>query len=333
MITVIGGSGFIGTRLCNILSKENIHPFVIIDKAESLKHPDKFLFCDVRSFDKLTNLIPNESIIINLAAEHKDDVRPKSLYQEVNVDGAKNICDVARLKNINTIIFTSSVAVYGFSASDTDEDALINPFNDYGKSKYAAENIYKIWQEELPMERTLVIIRPTVVFGEDNRGNVYNLLRQIASKKFIPIGLGKNKKSMAYVENIAAFILYSLKYKKGLFIFNYVDKPDFQINELISLVNYTIGIKNPSSFRIPYFIGISIGYIFDLYSLIFNKKLVISSIRIKKYCSDSVFNSSIAKTGFSPPVTLVDGLIKTLKHEFIQDSKSLPHSKTKSLSE
>ena len=58
-----------------------------------------------------------------------------------------------------------------------------------------AENIYKDWFNEDPSKRTLIIIRPTVIFGEGNRGNVYNLLNQINSKKFAMFGNGKNKKS------------------------------------------------------------------------------------------------------------------------------------------
>jgi nucleoside-diphosphate-sugar epimerase len=70
------------------------------------------------------------------------------------------------------IIFTSTVAVYGFAKIGTEESGKIAPFNDYGRTKYEAEEVFKAWQAEAPEERTLVIIRPTVVFGEQNRGNV-----------------------------------------------------------------------------------------------------------------------------------------------------------------
>ena len=134
------------------------------------------------------------STIINLAAVHRDDVRPLSRYDDVNVQGAKNICEAARKHEINQIIFTSSVAVYGFAPTDTDESGEFNYFNDYGRTKFMAEQVYKAWQEEDPKSRTLVILRPTVIFGEGNRGNVYNLLRQIAARKFLMFGDGKNIK-------------------------------------------------------------------------------------------------------------------------------------------
>ena len=54
-------------------------------------------------------------------------------------------------------------------------------------------------------DKSLIIVRPTVIFGEGNRGNVFNLLNQIASGKFFMVGKGENKKSMAYIHNIVAF--------------------------------------------------------------------------------------------------------------------------------
>jgi nucleoside-diphosphate-sugar epimerase len=81
------------------------------------------------------------------------------------------------------IVFTSSVAVYGFAAPDTDEQGPLIPFNDYGRTKREAEEIYRDWLAG-GKQRMLTIVRPTVVFGPRNRGNVYNLLRQMASGRF-----------------------------------------------------------------------------------------------------------------------------------------------------
>ena len=241
-ICVIGGSGFIGTRLCRRLL-ESQKDFYIIDKKQSLTFPDKTFLCDVRDSEGLKEAIKGD-IIINLAAEHRDDVRPKSLYWEVNVKGAENVCRVAEEKGIDKIVFTSSVAVYGFTYKETFEDGKLHPFNDYGVTKLEAEKVYIKWQKKDPLKRTLVIIRPTVVFGEGNRGNVYNLLNQIANGTFIMIGNGKNLKSMAYVENVAAFIEYSLSFGPGVHIYNYVDKPDFDMNTLVKTIYSELNKRN-----------------------------------------------------------------------------------------
>jgi len=333
-LCVIGGSGFIGTRLCKRLMQAQ-EDFFIIDKKQSQTFPEKTVLCDVRNLNDLKKTIEG-NVIINLAAEHRDDVRPKSLYWEVNVKGAENVCKVAEEKGIDKIIFTSSVAVYGFTYNETFEDGSLTPFNDYGITKLEAEKVYISWQKKAPSKRTLLIIRPTVVYGEGNRGNVYNLLNQIANGKFIMVGNGKNIKSMAYVENVAAFIEYSLFFGPGIHIYNYVDKPDFDMNTLVQTIYSELnkrnkpnkpnklGKLNKHKIRIPYALGLLGGKLFDLISLTTGKRLPISSIRIKKFCSNTCFGTSIPKTGFVPPVSLNDGLIRTIHYEFFESHPDDP---------
>ena len=90
-----------------------------------------------------------------------------------------------------------------------------------------------------------------MIFGEGNRGNVYNLFTQIAGKRFLMFGKGKNRKSMAYVENVAAFIEYSLDFKPGIHIYNYVDKPDLDMNSLVSTVRGVLFGKPNVGIRLP----------------------------------------------------------------------------------
>lgn len=317
-VNVIGGSGFIGTHLMRRLRDKCATESKIIDKLPSKAFPDLVTLSDVRSVEQLRASIVEGAVIVNLAAEHRDDVRPLSLYDEVNVGGAKNICTVACEKGVKTIIFTSTVAVYGFAPIGIDESGRIAPFNDYGRTKFEAEQIFKAWQAEVPNERTLVIIRPTVVFGEQNRGNVYNLLRQIASGKFVMVGNGKNRKSMAYVENVAAFIEYSMSFKPGVHIYNYIDKPDFMMNTLVGNVNRILGRPERISFRLPFAVGYLVGKGFDLVAAITGKRFAVSSIRVKKFCANSVYNTAIDKTGFAPPISIEQALSQTVRYEFVE---------------
>ena len=322
-IAIVGGSGFIGSRLSSLFVQDRLN-FKIVDKVISGSFPKHTALADIRSVVPLISAISENSILINLAAEHRDDVWPLNLYDDVNIQGASNLCLVATKKNIKTIIFTSSVAVYGFAKLGTNESGEINPFNDYGRTKWEAEQIYKAWQAEDPKNRTLVIIRPTVVFGERNRGNVFNLLKQIASGKFFMIGHGQNRKSMAYVENVAAFIEYSLSFKPGIHIYNYIDKPDFTMNELVARVNKILGRSEKINFRLPYFVGLAVGKFFDCIAFVTRKKLAISLIRVKKFCANSVYESAIAETGFVAPVNLIDAIERTVKYEFLEDHKKEP---------
>lgn len=320
-VFVVGGAGFIGSRLCSILDREK-SDFTIIDKVVSTKYPNKTIKADVRSLEQLRASISDDAFIVHLAAEHSDNVTPRSLYDEVNVNGAVNICKIADEKKIKKIIFTSSVAVYGFAPSGTNESGVIKPFGDYGRTKYEAEQVFNNWQKSEPSKRTLVIVRPTVVFGEANRGNVYNLLSQIYSGKFIMVGSGQNKKSLAYVENVAAFLRRSLDMDSGIHVFNYVDKPDLTMSSLVFRVRKTLGISNSLPIKIPYAIGLLGGFCFDVLSKITKKTFSVSLIRVKKFCAESVYDSAVFRTNFIPPIELEDAIERTVKYEFFESHEN-----------
>lgn len=326
-VAIIGGSGFIGSRLARRLSRSGV-PFVIVDKEQSQEFKTNHIFADVRNAEEIRAAVPNDSIIIHLAAEHRDNVLPRELYDEVNVSGAINICSTARCKNIKTIVFTSSVAVYGFARPGTDESGAIRPFNDYGRTKHEAEMIFRQWQRESREERSLVIIRPTVVFGEQNRGNVYNLMRQVFMKRFVMIGPGTNRKSLAYVENVSAFLEHAMNFEPGLHTYNYVDKPDFDMNELIFKMNCLLGRLPKTKFRLPFKLAYVIAKFIDLLALATGKRFAISALRVKKFTSDSTYQTAVDKTGFVPPVSLAVALERTIRHEFLSDRHNGSESKT-----
>ena len=166
------------------------------------------------------------------------------------------------------------------------------------------------------------IVRPTVIFGERNRGNVYNLLKQIASGRFLMVGSGNNKKSMAYVGNVVAFVKFLIENKKeGYNVFNYIDKPDFTTNELVLLVEQVLNKHIPST-HFPYWLGMLGGYCFDFLAFVTRKKLTVSSVRVKKFCATTEFDSSkMLNSGFKAPYSLKEGLARTLQFEFVNPPK------------
>jgi nucleoside-diphosphate-sugar epimerase len=317
-VCIVGGSGFIGTSLVRTLHR-NREEFdvVIVDKAESTDFKHLHRFADVRDKNALRAQIPPQSVLINLAAEHRDNVLPSSLYADVNVEGARNICAIASELDIRTIVFTSSVAVYGLSNTQIDESAETRPFNEYGRTKALAEAVYRSWYEEDPSRRSLIVIRPTVVFGEGNRGNVFRLLNAIYRGSFVMIGDGLNRKSVSYVGNVSAFIASALQWKPGYHIYNYVDDPALTMNEFVKRVKKILNRKEVSAVRLPYSCALAIGQLCDLASNVFRISLPVSKVRVEKFCSNSVFTSSAAVTGFRPSFTLQEALERTIAHEFL----------------
>jgi GlcNAc-P-P-Und epimerase len=310
-IQTIGGSGFIGT---NLLDKLTDHHFMNIDKVDSVQHKEHTIIADVRDIESLRKSISFSDWLVLLAAEHSDDVSPSSLYYDVNVRGAENIRIILDEKGITRVIFVSSVAVYGLNKDNPDEGSPVSPFNDYGKSKYETEETLRAWYNDDPQNRTLIIIRSTVVFGPGNRGNVYNLLSQIVSGKFLMIGNGENKKSMAFIDNLTGFMEFCIRRDfKGYHLFNYADRPDLTTNELVEHVKRSIG-STRTNLRIPYLLGYTASLVFDIMAKILNSKLQISSVRVKKFCATTQFNSSkVFATGYKPEFSLKEGIDLTIK--------------------
>lgn len=319
-ITLVGGSGFVGTRLIDLLKQDDFE-IQNIDKQQSHFFPDVTMIGDVRDKKKLTELLKGTDVVVLLAAEHRDDVSPVSLYYDVNVGGMQNTLAAMEANGIRRIVFTSSVAVYGLNKKNPDEEYAKDPFNHYGKSKWQAEQVLEEWHRTHP-DWNVNILRPTVIFGERNRGNVYNLLQQIAGGKFLMVGSGNNKKSMAYVGNIVAFIRFLIENKtSGYDAYNYIDKPDFTMNELVAHVG-TVLKKHIPATHFPYWLGMLGGYGFDMLAFLTRKKMTISSVRVKKFCATTQFDATkVLKTGYKAPYTLGEGLARTLEFEFVHPRK------------
>ena len=92
------------------------------------------------------------------------------------------------------------------------------------------------------------------------------------------------------------------------------------MNQLVELVRKTLFGKSGVGIRLPAWLGILLGYSFDLAALIMNRRLIVSVIRIQKFMATTSFDSSIDTTSFRPGITLDEGLQRTLIYEFLEDN-------------
>lgn len=316
-IALIGASGFVGTRLISLLKEHQQYEMLNVDLQQSHFFPKITEIGDVRDQNCMDERLKGAECVVLLAAQHRDDVSPVSLYYDTNVGGMEKTLKSMEKNNIKRIVFFSSVAVYGLNKKNPNEEYPTDPFNHYGKSKWQAEQVLQEWYKSHP-DWNINIIRPTVIFGERNRGNVYNLLKQISSGKFLMIGSGNNKKSMAYVGNIVAFVKHMIdNVHTGYNVFNYIDKPDFTMNELVFHVSKVVKKHIPTT-HFPYWLGMTGGYSFDLLAFITRKRLTVSSVRVKKFCATTQFDATkVYSSCFKAPYSLGEGLARTLEFEFV----------------
>ena len=114
-VAIIGGAGFVGSRLASAL-RDGGRRVVFVDVTEPDGGAVDYRRADVREGGALKAALEGCDAVYNLAAVHRDDIKPASVYDSVNVAGAYNVCAACREIGIERLIFTSSVAVYGNAA-------------------------------------------------------------------------------------------------------------------------------------------------------------------------------------------------------------------------
>lgn len=304
---LIGGSGFIGQHFKKVLNNDLL---ANLDINAGINSSD-FISCNILDniqLDSFSMKSKDEVTLIHLAAVHFDFQKK---FFETNVDGTNNILRfISKHKNIKKFVFFSSVATYGNSKFGKDESSEQIPLNDYGKSKLEAEKIIFDWLKTHNKVQT-IIIRPAVVFGEYNFGNVFNLFQQIRSKVFAIIGNGKNIKSIAYAGNIVDSVMFCLdKVNDPLFIYNYCDYPQKNISEQSNIISSLIGHKK--SYKIPLWITKFLTIPIDFFEFILKKDLKINSMRVEKFTIPTYFIADrIRERGYKQKTTIIDSFGRT----------------------
>jgi nucleoside-diphosphate-sugar epimerase len=308
-IFITGHTGFIGQFLTKKLTEKS-HAVVGLD----LKPPseEQARICQsftgsILSREDLSKSVRGADLIISLAAEHHDFGVKREDFFKVNVEGTELLLDVAAKEGINKLIFYSSVAVYGNQKNPTDENILPAPSNPYGASKLDAEKVIDKWVVA-DGKRSVIIIRPTAIFGPKNLANMYNLIDKIYWKKFIFVGKGENIKSVAYVENLVDATVFLIdKLKPGIQIYNYSDEPQFTIAQTVDIISGYMPHRMPK-IKIPLFVAVSFGSIFDLLAKITGHNFPITGARMKKFATSTHHKADkIRQLGFKQNVELKEG--------------------------
>lgn len=228
---IFGGEGFIGSHLINYLIDNRKFDSNTINSLDirlvnrfNLRYT--FIDSDVRKLINSVKISTSNSVIYNFAAVHTTPGHPDNEYFETNILGAQNITSFARENNVNTIVFTSSIAPYGASEDLKSEDTLPTPNTPYGISKLVAEHIHRTWQAEDPTNRKLIIVRPGVVFGKGEGGNFTRLYSAMKKGYFFYPGRKDTQKACVYVKDVAR-VLYetALHEPAGVSVFNLTYQP------------------------------------------------------------------------------------------------------------
>lgn len=289
-IVITGSTGFVGQNLKAYLEQQytNIQTLNLRDKA-------------------LIKLSKQAKTVIHLAGKAHDlkSLSDEEEYQKVNTHLTEILYNEFCKSTADTFIYMSSVkAVADNPLFIVDENINANPLTPYGKSKLAAEEYLRTNKKE---NTRLYILRPCMIHGPNNKGNL-NLLYNLV-KKGIPYPLGKyaNKRSFLSIDNLC-FIISELIQNKSIpsGIYNLADNESFSTKNVIAIIGDSLK-KKPIILSPPIKLLNLIARIGDKIGLPLNSE------RLQKLTSNYIVsNKKIMKAiGKELPLKAKEGLMKT----------------------
>ncbi len=322
---IFGGTGFIGTHFTDYLLKlDNTKKIFLAD----LTPPDlkefpsnvqqafktgniEFVQIDVRKPIQNTKLPKGVDLILNLAAVHREPGHEPKEYFETNLLGAENVCNWAEEVGCNFIVFTSSIAPYGPTETPKTENSLPVPLTPYGASKLAAEKIHIAWCKA-NSKRKLLIVRPGVVFGPGEGGNVTRLVKAVIGRYFVYMANKDKKKAGGYVKELCHTIDWAMKFMeekhKNFILYNFSLNPPPTVEEYVSTICKVAGIKR-RFLSVPYIILKFAAYLINGCLKPFNISHPFDPVRIKKLVrSNNIIPEFLVKNGYKFRYTLKEAM-------------------------
>jgi len=285
---IFGGSGYIGSNMLRVFIKENTFKNYIICDIKALDgfgcfNQVVFKNVDVRKTIEISlseDFDSHNSWIFNFAAVHREPGHDFKEYFDTNIPGAENVIGFAKKEGIKNIFFTSSIAPYGKSLQKRSESSSLYPETAYGISKALAEKIHEKWLIE-HKDRRLVIVRPSVIFGPKDPGNVYRMIKALKKGTFVLPDGGKVIKAYGYIFGLIDSILFTLDKKEKLIVYNYAENPLVPLNKMTEIVTNKLGYKRPVfkiSVKALSFVAFFLGFFLKL----IGKTTDIHPVRVRK---------------------------------------------------
>ena len=307
---IFGGSGFIGTHLIHLLKNEcvksggKIYDLDIVMPGEEGVVPGvvekndgvEYIRLDVRKPIEFDFKPTADDVIFNLAAVHRTPGHPDHEYFETNIRGAENVTAFAEKHGINKILFTSSIAPYGAAEDLKEETTLPTPNTPYGISKLVAEKIHQMWQVK-DAKRELTIVRPGIVYGKGEHGNMTRLYKGMKGHYFMYTGRKDTIKASIYVKELVLFFKYRMMDNSfpGTDIFNCTFEPAYNIEQICETMKKATGLK----YRIPLIPGGLLMTAATILGPIGGKKVGIHPARVKKLMvSTNICGKKLAACGY-----------------------------------
>lgn len=243
---IFGGAGFIGRHLAAELVDRHPGGVVIadVDLGRDRLPGAHYLEWDVRKPIPIDLTTEPPEVVYNLAAVHRVPGHADAEYFDTNVPGAEHVTDYCRSLGVSTLVFTSSISVYGPSEDPKDEASPPAPTSAYGKSKLQAEGVHEAWVDETE-ERRLVTVRPAVVFGPGEGGNFTRLANALRRRRFAYPGRRDTIKGCGYVGELVRTVDFALGLGRKHFLYNFCYPVPYTIEDICNAFHEVAGLPRP----------------------------------------------------------------------------------------
>lgn len=287
---LLGGSGYIAKYLLKrFIELEAFDNYFVLDirsldgfEKEQEIGLLKWQFGDVREVIDLNmeDIDLNNSWIFNFAAVHREPGHTYKEYFDTNIPGAKNTVELASRLGIKNVFFTSSIAPYGKSLEQRTENSALYPETAYGISKGMAELIHQEWLAQ-NKERRLIIVRPSVIYGPNDPGNIYRMINALKKGFFVLPDGGKIIKGYGYIYGLVDSILFTMNKTESKIIYNYAENPTVPLYEMVSVIKEEFNYSKPTISLPVNIISLIAFFVYPLLRLL-GKQTNIHPVRVRK---------------------------------------------------
>jgi UDP-glucose 4-epimerase len=295
---ITGSSGFIGSRLLTYLSNKSDNIRLLVRSIDASSQHEQ-VECDLASGHIRSDCFSGVSTVFHLAGFAHDMRTSKnvaSIYQSVNVDATIRLAEIAVKAGVKKFVFVSSVkaggsATPGVCLSENDQG---DPEGIYGNTKREAE--LKLLEIGRKTDMNISIIRPSLVYGPNVKGNLRLMLSGVKKGWFPPLPETHNKRSMIHVDDLVrAIFLVAENNRADGEIFIATDGKSYSSHEIYVCMCKVAG-KSAKKWSVPKFV-------FDIVAAI-NPKI---RYKINKLLGDECYSSvKLESLGFSPQRTLIE---------------------------
>ncbi|MBX9721985.1 MAG: SDR family oxidoreductase, partial [Candidatus Obscuribacterales bacterium] len=247
------------------------------------------------------------AIVHSAGMVHKTNIE-KTEYETLNVQATKLLYDAAAKCGVDKFVYLSSSSVYGNRSTQMlEESAELHGDTSYAESKIAAEEYLKANKQI----KSTTILRPSLVFGERDRGNMLPLIRQVISGKYFIVGEGSARKSLIYAKDLARAVEMILKNSTDEFeIYNMANPEPVSVKQLSESILSVAG-KNSGLISLPTLLVSSAA---EIANIVLGKKSPLSADRLAKLTRENTVSVAKfqSKFNFKPDYNLANALAKEI---------------------